>query len=279
MPGSRRRWAGKIGAARFVAPVSGMAITLRQPTGADDLLLAEHRGDDPRVVLRLVERLAEAGDDADGAVDWAGMPVTDIDALILRLRQFVIGDRVASTVTCPTAGCGGQVELSFGIERYLAHHQPRKGTISRRSWRVEGPDPDGWFAFSGAMPARFRLPTLGDQIEVAGRPDAAEALARLCMDPTQIPARVARNIETAISLYAPSLASALHGACPDCGGPIEAQFDPRGYCLQELSYRAHFVYEDVLTLADRCHWSERAILAMPQARRAQYVERARQGGA
>jgi len=266
---TRTRSFGGIGAIRFEAPLSGLAITLREPTGADDLLLAEYRGDDPHLVLRLVERLAEAD------VEWGELAVFDIDTLILRLRQAVIGDRVSSHVAC--AGCGGQAELSFEIETYLTHQRPHEGPLQKRNWGVSGPDDAGWRRLTGAdgTQPRFRLPTLNDQIAVAGAPDAPLALAQRCVEPHPLPAKLAARVETALGAYAPPLAGPLRGPCPNCGAAIEARFKARQYCLQELGYRARFVYDDVSILAERYHWSERAILAMPYGRRAQYSERAR----
>ena len=118
----------------------------------------------------------------------------------------------------------------------------------------------------GAQP-RFRLPTLNDQIAVAGAADAPRALARRCIEPYPLSAKLAAHVETALAAYAPPLAGPLHGRCPDCDATIEARFEARRYCLQELGYRAQFVYDDVDILAGRYHWSERAILAMPYARR------------
>ena len=271
MAHTRTRSFSGVGTIRFEAPLSGLAITLREPTGADDLLLAEYRDDDPHLVLRLVERLAET--EAD--VDWGKLAVVDIDTLILRLRQAVVGDRVSSQVAC--AGCGGKAELSFGIETYLAHQRPHQGPLQKRSWGVSGPDDAGWRRLTGAdgTQLRFRLPTLNDQIAVANAPDAAHALARRSIEPHPLPAKLAARVGTALHACAPPLAGPLRGHCPDCGAAIEARFKARQYCLQELSYRARFIYDDVGTLAERYHWSERAILAMPSARRTQYAEHTR----
>jgi hypothetical protein len=271
MAHTRARSFGAFGTMRFKASLSGLTIALREPTGADDLLLAEYRGDDPHLVLQLVERLAESEVD----VDWGDLAVFDIDTLILRLRQAMVGDRVRSHVTC--AGCGGRAELSFAIETYLTHHRPHKGPLQKRNWGVSEPDDAGWRRLTAAdgIQPRFRLPTLNDQIAVAGAPDAPLALAQRCVEPHPLPAKLASRVETALGAYAPPLAAPLRGHCPDCGAVVEARFEARQYCLRELSYRARFVYDDVGTLAERYHWSERAILAMPYARRTQYAERAR----
>jgi hypothetical protein len=249
-------------------------MTLREPTGADDLLMTECRRNDPGMVKRVVERLAEPATN----IDWSAQAVFDIDTIILRLRQAVLGDRISSHVAC--SGCDGRVTLSFGIATYLAHHRPHEGPLTKRGWAASAPDDTGWGRLSsaaqgaGAQP-RFRLPTLDDQIAVAGAANAPRALARRCIEPYPLPAKLAARVETALAAYAPPLAGPLQGTCPDCAAAIEARFEARRYCLEELGYRAQFVYEDVVVLAKHYHWSERAILAMPYARRTEYAERAR----
>ena len=261
-------------AIRLTAPLSRIAVTLREPTGAEDLLLAEGRSDDPGMALRLIERLAKPETD----IDWGAQAVFDIDTIILRLRQAALGDRISSHIAC--SGCGGRVTLSFGIAAYLAHHRPHEGPLTKRGWAASAPDDTGWGRLTPGAPGasaqlRFRLPTLNDQIAAAGAADAPRALARRCIEPYPLPAKLAARVETALAAYAPPLAGPLHGECPDCEAAIEARFEARRYCLQELSHRAQFVYEDVDTLAKHYHWSERANLAMPYARRTEYAERAR----
>lgn len=259
--------------ARFILPVSGIAVSLAQPTGAEDVLLAEHRPDDPALVLALVERIAWS----DSAVDWEDLPVSDIDTLIARWRQAVVGDRVVAETACVVPSCGERVDLSFGIGDFLAHHRPRTGTVRGRGWRAEpAGDAPGWFRL-GADDADviFRLPTLADQIAVAGDPDPAAALATRCVTPVPPPRRRAW-VEAAMERLAPPLSTPLGGRCPQCGAPITALFHARDYCLRELRDRARFVFDDIDVLAERYHWSERAILTLPLTRRTHYVERARQ---
>ena len=71
---------------------------------------------------------------------------------------------------------------------------------------------------------------------------------------------------------APSLASELQGACPECGAGVVAWFDPLQYTLRELGEQAAFVYEDVCAIARLTHWSEAEILTLPASRRARYAE-------
>jgi hypothetical protein len=263
---------------RFVLPVSKVTAALVPLTGAEEVVLAEGRADDPSLALALAHRLART----ESAVDWAGLTVTDIDTLIARLRQAVIGDRVVGEAVCVSPTCGERVDLAFRLGDWLAHHQPRRGPPRGRGWRCEpAPDASGRRALfvGGEAVAHFRLPTLADQIAVEGAEDPAEALAERVMSPSILPARLRSRVETAMEMLAPALAGPMQGQCPHCATPITALFQPRPYCLRELKARARFVYDDIDVLAERYHWSERAILRLPAARRSQYAERARQARA
>jgi hypothetical protein len=259
-------------AAQFVLPVSGIVVSLRQPTGAEDVVLAEHDPDDPVLVLALAEQLGMA----DPAVAWADLPVPDIDALVVLLRRTMIGDRVVADVSC---ACGQRVDVSFSLETYLAYHRPNPRGAKGRGWSAAPvEDTPGWFDLcaGASAPVRFRLPTLADQIAAGGAPDPVRALAARCIRTPLPPRAVLARVEAAMKALAPPLAGPIQGRCPDCGATIEARFEARTYCLTELRDRARFVYDDVDTLAERYHWTEQAILTLPHARRAGYAERARQ---
>jgi hypothetical protein len=264
--------------ARFALPVSSLAVALMAPTGAEEVLLAERRAEDGGLALALVERLARA----EANVDWAALPVTDIDVLIARLRMAVVGDRVIGEAICVSPICREKVDLSFRLSDWLAHHRPRSGAPKGRDWRAElDADAPGWHRLMvrGVEAARFRLPTLADQIAVQEAVDPAVALAERVMRPARPTARVRAKAEAAMEMLAPALSGPMQGQCPHCGAAITALFQPRQYCLRELSDRARFVYDDIDALAERYHWTERAILRLPAARRSQYVERARQARA
>jgi hypothetical protein len=262
--------------ARFALPVCGIGVTLHEPTGLEDLLLAEHRVNDPALVLALIERIAFF----DVAIDAATLAVADVDALIARLRQALLGDRISADMRCPGATCAMRVDLSFSLDAYLHHHTPKLDDARRkgRGWSVaEAADAPGWYllAQSGAADVRFRLPTLGDQIAIYGHADSATLLAERCIEGHPLAARAARRVDAAMEALAPALAGPLEGRCPECGTALSARFEARLYCLEELRHRALFIYDDVDALAQRYHWSERTILELPNERRAIYVERAR----
>ena len=264
--------------AEFVLPVSGLAVALIAPTGAEEVLLAERRADDAALALALAERLARAAT----PVDWAALSIADIDVLVARLRIAVVGERVVGEAACVAPACAEKVDLSFRLSDWLDHHRPRHGAPKGRGWRAEpAADAPPWqvLLVGGAEAARFRLPTLADQIAVQNAADPAAALAERVTRPAGLPARLRSRAEAAMAWLAPAQAGPMLGRCPHCGSAITALFQPRQYCLRELSERARFVYDDIDALAERYHWSERAILRLPATRRSHYVERARQARA
>ncbi len=279
---------------RFRLPVSGRIVALRQPGGAEDLLLAEAPrtpSGDAALALTLAGRLVRAVEGA--SLEWGGLPVTDLDTVVLRLRQALIGDCIRADVACPAPACGRRIDIQFSIEDFLAHHVPQAARAEDRDWTHSLADEPGWFCLAKATAGlgtaaadaadgadldrvRFRLPTVGDLLAAAGEPVAETALAVRCIQPVEVPDWVRRRAEEAREMMAPSLCGDLQGVCPECGDTVTVQFDARWYCLRELRDRAAFVYQDVDLLARRYHWSEAEILAIPHARRAAYAELARQ---
>jgi len=303
---------GWVSPRRIRLPVSRQHVLLAQPTGTEDLDLLAASDPDTTVALELANQLtrqaregARSGAVSDGAMNWLKMTVTDLDVLILRLRQWVIGDRIRSDVQCANPSCGRRVDISFSIPDYLAQHEPSEPVL-RGGWFLDTAEEPGWFRLtqstnhgkrqpnhnpnaeqetnleaSESKPAGqicFRLPLVEDQANVAGSPKrgSAEQLAGRCLRPAEAPAILRRKAEALMDVMAPALSRELKGVCPECGGDVTAFFDARRYCLRELRDRAAFIYQDVDLLARRYHWSEVEILALPHSRRASYAELARQ---
>jgi hypothetical protein len=256
---------------RLRLPVSGLDVGLTAPTGAEDVLLAEGRAEDPALALALARRLAQPPQ----GVDFGALPVPDVDALISEVRRLRLGDRIVAETVCRNPECRTRIDVSFGLGEYLEHHRPKRRP--RHLLEAEGEAP-GWFAFAGVAGA-FRLPTFDDLVAVAKEDDPSEALAHRCWKSPRPDASIRRRVERALEAMAPTLGGPLEGRCMECGTAIEARFDARLFCLQELCDRAQFVYDDVDAIAARHHWSEAEILALPGERRIQYAERARQSRA
>lgn len=250
-------------------PVAGVEMALRVPTGAEDMLLFEAGTQDFGVALALLGRLVSRVDGQP--IDWDRVAVTDVDALLLRLRQHLLGDLVRAEASCSRPECRARVDIAFSISGYLGHHQPRGAA------RYGEPDPDGWFQLaSGAV--QFRVPRAADELAIARHRRPEHALRQLCIRPPDAPASGRRRAEAAMEAIAPSLCSELEGTCPECGARVVCTFDPLQYTLRELRDQAALVCDDVCVIARHMHWSEAEILALPTARRARYAEIAQQDG-
>ncbi len=247
-------------------PVSGIDVRLRRPTGVEDVFLREASFGGPALALALITRLASVAGGPD--VDWELLPVTDVEALLLALRQMLFGDRITTDMPCPVEECGARMDVTFNIGDYLEHHRPRLP-------RGVSPDAEeGWFRLRDAA-VSFRLPRAADQIAARRAARPAADLARRCVRPAGASGSERRRAENAMSALAPSLSQPLATRCPECGGGFDFYFDVPHFVLSELRAQAAYVYEDVHLIAATYHWPEAEILALPVSRRLQYAEMAR----
>jgi hypothetical protein len=244
-------------------PISGIEVILQPPTGAEDILLLEAPIYDTAFALELIARLALP---ANGlAVEWSTLCVTDLDALLLLLRQMIFGDLIRADIVCPAQDCGKRIDIAFRIKEYLAHYRPRKAR------GVEAADEAGWFRLRGT-PVSFRLPSGADQVAVAKAPKPERELIQRCIRPVDIPSRLVKRVETAMEIMAPGLSHNLQGQCPECGTTVDVYFDVQQFVLPELRNQATFIYEDVHLLAKQYHWTQAEILSLPRSRRAHYTQ-------
>jgi len=258
-------------------PVSAVEVSLNALTGLEDLLLVEDFGSTLEVTLQLLQRVVRTHDGE--APDLATLPLCDLDVLLLRLRQLLLGDRIESDASCQAQRCGARMDISFSIESYLEHHRPLTAPWRSRRWVAVACEP-GWFRLTRRSDGRdlgqFRLPTARDLLEMQHDHGAVAQLGQRCIRPAGLSAKERQLVESAMGAIAPSLAADLRGTCPACGAAIVVAYEPRRYCIAELRQRARFVMEEVDLLAQRYHWSEGEILAMPNRRRVAYAELARQ---
>jgi hypothetical protein len=240
-------------------PVSGLEAALRQPNGADELILCEATGS---AVARSITFLSTLSSESD----WAALTVTDFEIVLLRLREHVLGDVCDLGFDCPQ--CTARVEVSFRISDFL------EGIRSRQPAGIEkAPGRTGWFTCDGVA---FRLPTAGDQAAVAGRPDALRRLVERCIDTPNPPARLRGRIERAMAALAPEVSRPLVGSCPECGEMVEATFHVTRLVVGEFTREAANLHDEVDLIARAYHWREAEILQLPRQRRRAYAERIRQ---
>jgi hypothetical protein len=243
-------------------PISGAELTLRELSGAEELMLLGGGSSVPLVVRHLLAALSGA------TVD--DLPVGDAESLLLALRATVAGEAIRAELTCPNGGCRARIDLSFSTAGYLRHRRPRQV----RTLAASGE----WLRETNGGDAAFRIPTLRDQVEVCGHREPAAELARRCMLGEPSP-RTRKRIERLLDAIAPTLSDYVEGRCPDCGTAVEVYFDVEQFVLRELREAAADVIDDVHLLASQYGWSESDIVALPRSRRSAYAERARSAGA
>jgi hypothetical protein len=201
----------------------------------------------------------------------------DRQALLLHLRRLTFGDTFTGIFRCVKPACAEPLELNLRTRDLLLPPYTDAAKYYSRTVNWE----------SVPFEVCFRLPTAGDleeaaslaredpetaargvlsrcvrSIECAGQSVDAATLAQPFVD--QIAALMANLDQQAVIEF--------DMTCPACGTLFSAQLDPGDYLLRELDQRVEQVLHEVHTLALWYHWSEDAILAMPQVRRNRYLE-------
>lgn len=248
----------------FRLPISGLQVMVRQPTGAEDLLLQEARDLSTGIALQLLDRLVECVDKPTG--NWSGLAITDFETLLLMLRRATLGDVIRAETNC--GACGAKTDVSFRITEFLASQKPR---WPRGLEKVEKSEWNGFYRLSGET-AQFRLPNCSDLTEMDRQKDAALEFMRRCVQPPDGTARIRRRIERAMEVLAPRFSRDLAGECPECHASMNSYFDVQQFVLRELRDHAAMVFEDVHLLAYYYKWPEQDILALPRSRRTHYAE-------
>ncbi len=243
-------------------PVSRLELTVREPAGEDELFVVETVLPSVPAALALIRSVVHG--DAGAPVDWEDLPVTDLQALMLTLRQAWLGDTVWADSGCPVPTCGERIDVSFGIGDYLAHHRPRTPRGVTPSTDMK------WFELAGE-PVRFRVPTVGDLLDVTTFAQGAESLTERCVHPAGLTAALARRVDRALSALAPSLDDLIGGSCPACRRDLTLRFEPLSYVLAELRLAFADVVPETHALASAYGWSESVILALPRRRRQRYA--------
>jgi hypothetical protein len=132
------------------------------------------------------------------------------------------------------------------------------------------PHEPGWWRLDRTE-VTFRLPEVRDILALPSGRRARRMLVDRCLRGAPSAAQV-RRVERAMAALGPVLRGPVAGHCPECGRPVDLEFDARQFCLVELRNQALDVLADVDLLARTYHWSEQEILAMPSSRRTAYVD-------
>jgi hypothetical protein len=204
------------------------------------------------------------------------LTVGDREALLLHLRRLTFGDTMQCTVNCPNLNCGERMDIDLRVSDLLLppYSEPRElyeRTINQNDV---------------ACKVRFRLPTGGDQEEVAtlamSDPEAAvDLLIKRCVEKVTTEEDVTVELESCLIAdqlsrlmfeLDPQAEVKLNLACPYCGQSSSALLDASTFFFQELIAVTRHLYKDVHLLAFYYHWSETEILGMTSARRRRYLD-------
>ncbi len=237
-------------------PASGAQITLRDPGGADEMLLHESHTHPIETALALLARLG--GEQAQ----WADLVVTDFEFLLLSLRARRFGPLMALGFACPH--CSARAEISFLLTDLQESVTPRSPAgVAAHASRP------GWYT---AGEAAFRLPTALDLAAAASAHDPAWVLAERCFE-AGMARRERARVERLMGQMAPELSQPIAAACPECGAETEVALSVARIVIAELKREAAQLYDEIDLIAGAYHWPEAEILALPQQRRRLYAER------
>ena len=200
------------------------------------------------------------------AARLADIPLGQRNLCLLRLRERLFGNALELVVDCPA--CGERMAFPFAPA----------GVCD------VAPCPDREIAPIEVGGLHFALPNTRHLAQLVTLEDthpytAARALLRACaLAPEALPDDAALDaliaeVEARLSEADPWAEIAVDVACPACGHPDTALFDPGAALWDALDAAAQRLLDDVHLLAARYGWSEAEILALGPARRNAYLAR------
>ncbi|MBK9036248.1 MAG: hypothetical protein IPL61_34225 [Myxococcales bacterium] len=224
------------------------------------------RGDDEESVvdadtwsaIALVDRLLV---DVAGAACAPGqasaLAAADRDRVLATVYRAELGDRIASTVTCPA--CQAQFDLDFQLSALCAAIQATDGAAVA----VAG----GRYRLSDGT--EVRIPTGLDELTAALAPDPERTLLARCR---LVGDADDATVAAALEEIAPLVSTDLDAVCPECGQGHTVRFDVQSFLLARLLAERDQRAAEVHRLARGYGWSLSEILSLPRGRRRAYVE-------
>jgi hypothetical protein len=217
----------------------------------------------------------------DQAVPTADLPLGRRDAALLRLYRDIRGPVVEALATCPA--CATTLDVRLPIDDLVAGYDEGRGDGDGATG-----DPVGDFDL-GSVRVWARCPTTADLEALAALPDvrtAAVALLERCVrsvrrtgdsaaaveGPATLTAAERRALGAALERLDPLVDVRVSIACAQCGEESSALLDVPELVWAQVHARARRLLREVDALASRYGWSESAILALSETRRAAYLE-------
>lgn len=226
---------------------------------------ADVEPDDPGAFGRLVDQLLQPAEGTTVAPNRAfDLAVSDLDRLAAALYRRYFGERLESRLEC--GRCGRPFEVNLELDGLVddAPQAPPPG--------IEGPDGEGWFQLGDG--ARFRLPTLRDQIAVRHlmADEAGRMLRDRCLAGGTGEGDPPADLEPAMAAVGPLASGEVAVPCPHCHYD-ENRFDfaLQASVLEALAFERGFLHHEVHYLARAYGWGRTEILALPREDRWRHV--------
>jgi hypothetical protein len=189
------------------------------------------------------------------------LAVCDCDRLCASIYVDYFGERIEGRAACDH--CREFFELRFSLPDMMRN-------LRRDTTNATGPDCEGVFTLANGC--RFRLPTAGDQLELAGvaSDDAVDALLGRCIVEGE-PPEDTENLQTTMEQVGPLLDLELDASCPHCGASQTVRFDIQSYLFRALAYERQFLNYEVHCIATAYGWGYDQILNLTREDRRTFV--------
>jgi hypothetical protein len=222
--------------------------------------------DRPRYVTAVLGSTLESiGRQPADAGRVADLCVADRQYLMLRVAAMLDGEQMWLKVDCVHCESPFDVEVRrCDLPVKQAGQDFPRVTLRVKAWEIDVRVPTG--ADQALIGEKSEEEAMRQLLEICilsvnGEPPANEFINSL--SETDIEA-----IDEALDEASPAVCNQLRVTCPECGREQYAELDH--YDLAAMN--EHYFYDEVHTLASHYHWSEAAILDLPQARRRLYLD-------
>ncbi|MEU3660516.1 hypothetical protein AB0E77_12285 [Streptomyces sp. NPDC032940] len=214
----------------------------------------------PARALLLAETVAPPGEDV------GDLPLSELNALLLDLREGSFGAALPCAADCPN--CDEPLEVTVTADELRAP--------GRRN--IPGPSRAPLTLRAEGYEVVYRPLTGRDLLAIdPASPEARRVLLSRCVlasepggDP--LPEKVLERIAQRLADVDPGADTVLSLACPYCRHPWAAALDVAAYLWAEVEGCARRLLHEVHTLARVYGWSESEVLAVSPARRRFYLE-------
>lgn len=199
------------------------------------------------------------------------LPLDELAESLVRHQIAAFGPHTAGLITCPA--CAAVLEVDADLARLFPGR--RMGTSDREGAQTNRAIGPGCLV--------VRTPTVRDLIAAGRAADPAAELVRHCVRyPDGTPGQLAdlspddlAAVDDELERRAGPGMPALSTACPQCGERVVALVDVATLLWAAVRSSATALIQDIADLAAAFGWREDDVLAMPEQRRAAYLELAR----